>query len=305
MMYSVIVPVYNAEATLRQCVDSILSQEFRNFELLLIDDGSKDLSPSICDDYAKQDARVKVYHKENGGVSSARNVGLNHAQGEWVAFVDSDDYVEQGYLSEIGCDNVDLIMCCFKDCYQLKNMKLVPHIYSRTVILEKDELRIFLNQNISNVLFRTPWAKFFRRELIDKQRFMVNMKVGEDACFVLNYLSKIEKLALIPNGAYVFMIDNTPSYIKYGMSVQYAAQSLENLCQAYKGVNEKFHIGTHGFISFIGSFKNMSRNDWMGEPLLWYGNSQISQTYDYVWLDLSLTQKIKLFFQRLYSKILS
>ena len=91
---SIIVPVYNAERYLHRCIDSILAQTFRDFELLLIDDGSKDNSGYICDEYAEKDERVKVWHKENGGVSSARNVGLDNARGEWVTFADSDDWLE-------------------------------------------------------------------------------------------------------------------------------------------------------------------------------------------------------------------
>ena len=89
---SIIVPVYNSEQTLNRCIDSILGQTYRNFELLLINDGSKDRSGEICDEYARKDSRVKVFHKENGGVSSARNVGLDNARGEWITFCDSDDY---------------------------------------------------------------------------------------------------------------------------------------------------------------------------------------------------------------------
>lgn len=96
---SVIVPVYNVEKFLRRCIDSILAQTFTDFELLLIDDGSKDKSGEICDEYAAKDARIRVFHKQNGGVSSARNLGIDKAQGEWVYFVDSDDWIEIETLS--------------------------------------------------------------------------------------------------------------------------------------------------------------------------------------------------------------
>ena len=96
---SVIIPVYNAESTLRRCVDSVLAQTFTDFECLLINDGSKDKSGEICDEYAIRDSRVRVFHKENGGVSSARNVGLDNATGEWIAFVDSDDWVGRNIWS--------------------------------------------------------------------------------------------------------------------------------------------------------------------------------------------------------------
>ena len=89
---SVIVPVYNVEKYLPRCIDSILSQTFTDFELLLIDDGSPDNCGKICDEYAAKDSRVRVFHKPNGGVSSARNLGLDNARGEWIAFIDSDDF---------------------------------------------------------------------------------------------------------------------------------------------------------------------------------------------------------------------
>lgn len=99
--FLVIVPVYNAEEFLSQCVESILPQSFTNFELLLINNGSTDNSGAICDDYKLKDSRVRVLHKENGGVSSARNVGVDCAQGKYVAFIDFDDWVESTFLEEL------------------------------------------------------------------------------------------------------------------------------------------------------------------------------------------------------------
>ena len=94
---SVIVPVYKVEPYINHCVDSILAQTYRDFELILVDDGSPDNCGKICDEYAKKDSRVKVIHKVNGGVSSARNMGLDNAKGEWITFIDADDYVVNTY----------------------------------------------------------------------------------------------------------------------------------------------------------------------------------------------------------------
>lgn len=101
MRFSIIVPIYKVEKYLRQCVDSILAQDYTDYELLLIDDGSPDACPAICDEYAAKDARVKVVHKANGGLVSARKAGAELAQGEYVLNVDSDDWIEAGYLTRI------------------------------------------------------------------------------------------------------------------------------------------------------------------------------------------------------------
>ena len=100
-MISVIVPIYKAEQTLRRCVDSLLAQTHSDFELLLVDDGSPDGSGAICDEYASKDSRVRVFHKDNGGVSSARQVGLDHSRGEYLIHVDSDDWVAPRMLEEL------------------------------------------------------------------------------------------------------------------------------------------------------------------------------------------------------------
>ena len=113
-LISVITPVYNAEATLCQCVDSLLAQPFTDFELILVDDGSRDTSPRICDDYAALDSRIKVLHKHNGGVSSARNLGLQNARGPWVTFVDSDDWVDDDFFPALEQD-VDIVFGSYRN----------------------------------------------------------------------------------------------------------------------------------------------------------------------------------------------
>ena len=119
---SVIVPVYNTEKYLDECIQSILNQSFTNFELLLIDDGSTDRSGAICDQYAAKDERVRVFHKENGGVSSARNVGLDEAKGEWIAFVDSDDYLLSNALDLItDLENEDFVICSYQRFIENQN----------------------------------------------------------------------------------------------------------------------------------------------------------------------------------------
>ena len=100
-LISVVVPVYKVEPYVRQCIDSILAQTYSNLDIILVDDGSPDKCPEICDDYAKQDGRIRVIHKPNGGLSSARNAGIDIARGEYIAFIDSDDYVSETYIEQL------------------------------------------------------------------------------------------------------------------------------------------------------------------------------------------------------------
>ena len=128
-LISIIIPIYNAEDTLNRCICSILNQTFYDWELLLIDDGSTDLSGELCDEYASKDQRIKVFHKKNGGVSSARNVGLDYAKGEWITFCDSDDFVCPNWLKNYTdniSDGIDLICQAFEDdkTFELNNKKV-------------------------------------------------------------------------------------------------------------------------------------------------------------------------------------
>ena len=119
-LVSIIVPVYNAEKHISDCLDSLLSQVFKDFEIILVDDGSKDCSGEICDRYAGKDSRVTVIHKENAGVSSARNKGIEQARGKYLVFVDSDDTVQPEYIGtlykEITREDEDLVICGYKIC---------------------------------------------------------------------------------------------------------------------------------------------------------------------------------------------
>ena len=123
-LISIIVPIYNVEKYLSRCINSVLSQTFPDFELLLIDDGSTDKSGYICDGYAQKDSRIKVFHIENGGVSAARNYGLDNARGEWITFVDADDWIDKDMYyklyNEAILSEADIVICDFYIYYNQK-----------------------------------------------------------------------------------------------------------------------------------------------------------------------------------------
>ena len=149
MKVSVIVPVYNTEKYLNKCIDSILAQTFTDFELLLIDDGSTDNSGFICDEYAEKDKRVKVFHKENGGVSRARNLGIDNAQGEYLSFIDSDDYIRPEMYSELVAIadkfNVDLVSSDLKINSEIIDNGNIPAIK----VIDEDYIIKFLRPAFS------------------------------------------------------------------------------------------------------------------------------------------------------------
>lgn len=183
---SVILPIYNSERFLHHCIDSILAQTFTDWELLLIDDGSKDASGSICDKYAAKDERIRVFHKENGGVSSARNLGLDHAKGEYVVFVDSDDWVDDSYLNCLLPENREDLVCCsfeVEDSYKRNNWNVQ--------LADSNETTEALEENLTKFAFCSVTCKSFRNSLIQENnvRFHEEITQCEDGLFVFDYLS--------------------------------------------------------------------------------------------------------------------
>ena len=193
---SIIVPVYNTEKYLRQCVDSILNQSFKDFELLLIDDGSKDASGTICDEYATKDKRVRVWHQENQGVSVARNVGLEHAQGEWIYFPDSDDIiVEDAFetMIKMVSDSVDYVMCGYEVYDENGNCTYAITERNQRVITREEALvEMFAPTDYRYQGYL--WNKLFRASIIKDNhlRFVKGIKFNEDRLYDVEYLCRIK-----------------------------------------------------------------------------------------------------------------
>lgn len=196
-MVSIIVPVYNAEKYLPRCIESILKQTHKEFELILVDDGSKDRSGKICDYYQKQDNRINVIHKENGGVSDARNVGIEVATGTYISFVDSDDWLEENYLEKLLSlmenNDAQLSIGSF-DFRDLKISYLPKQPYDNIDFLDpifEDCVKFF-----NSWLRYGPCVKIFCRDIIvnNNIKFNVSIKHGEDTLFVNEYLSNCNKI---------------------------------------------------------------------------------------------------------------
>ena len=215
---SVIVPVYNVEQYLPRCIDSILAQTFTDFELLLIDDGSTDNSGKICDEYAKKDTRIRVWHKENGGVSSARNVGLDNARGELISFIDSDDWIDKDYFEIYIRQNADIQFQGYKVIDSENNVILSPPVQFSNAYNQESSYVILHNIFRIKNFFGVIWNKIFQQKIIEKYniRFPMDISIREDEIFTFEYCRYISSLTLLPTRSYNYnVIPNSLMHRKY------------------------------------------------------------------------------------------
>lgn len=213
-LISIIIPVYKAESYIRRCIDSILSQTYSNFELLLIDDGSPDRCGDLCDGYAKSDSRIKVFHKQNGGPSSARNCGLSEARGQYICFIDSDDWVEECYLEHL-LSNANYSKELLIAGYVRETMnKIEKKSFGNCIYKENNFNRLF--DAIELYYNGYPWAKLYDKKIIDENhlRFNEEIKFSEDLIFTLSYLLYVESVKTIDYTDYHYMDVNPNSLIR-------------------------------------------------------------------------------------------
>lgn len=199
---SIIIPVYNAENYLRRCIESVLSQSFTSFELILVDDGSKDRSPQICDEFACKDSRVRVMHKPNGGVSAARNDGLDIATGDYITFIDADDWVEKGYIKCL-YDNrkYDYVIGTFVSEPAGRVRESVHQTF------EGDRTKDFVT--ITHLSNGYPWGKLFQSKIIKINSIRFHLiKVYEDLLFCLEYIRHCSSICILSHANYHYFNPN-------------------------------------------------------------------------------------------------
>lgn len=208
-IFSIIVPVYNSEKQLERCINSILSQRYQDFELLLINDGSSDTSGDICDRVAQEDSRIKVFHKANGGVSSARNVGLDNAKGEWIVFCDSDDFVLPEWLVNFA-ENIrqaDLISQGIR--FQQFSIDNVAKIVDVGISYE-DDLHGYIDLMLEAGIVGYIFNKAFKKQIIKENniKFDVRFNFREDEEFVLKYMTHCKRIISINSIGYYYIMPN-------------------------------------------------------------------------------------------------
>lgn len=205
-LISIMVPVYNAERYLERCLDSVLTQTYTNIEVILVNDGSKDCSGEICDRYAKQDNRIKVFHKANEGVAATRNVLLSKAKGDFLMFVDSDDTIPNDAVAvmyeRMVQDGSDMVIgrhMVIEDEYGGRKKQFAKEI--KNDVLHWKELLEMIE--LPGFVLRTPWGKLYRRELFDGIRFP-NLKVGEDSWAYPHIVMKCRIISTMSKNVYYY-----------------------------------------------------------------------------------------------------
>lgn len=206
-LISVVIPVYKVEKYLNKCIDSVINQTYTNLEIILVDDGSPDNCGKICDEYAKNDKRISVIHKKNGGLSDARNAGIDIAKGIYITFIDSDDYVESNYIeilyNSITKNNTDMAISSHKVIYE--NGTILDKATEENSISKPKEVlkRILYDDGID----LSAWAKLYKTELFENIRYPKN-RLFEDAATTYKLIDKCNEISIVSKSTYNYIIRN-------------------------------------------------------------------------------------------------
>lgn len=277
LLVSVVVPIYNSSFYLERCIDSILYQTYQNIEVILIDDGSTDDSWEKCVRYQKRDSRIKAFRTENHGVSSARNYGLDICTGEWVYFVDSDDWIFEKAIESLVDSNMN------KNCLYLHQAQIVyagnckskkwPYKYSDCTL----DLNCLNDYNVLDkvLVYGTPWGKLYNVDIIRKNniKFDERLSLHEDHCFYLNYISYVKEIKIISQPQYNYWIDikrDSLSAKKKVYDPNILLYSYDVLLLHYNNILYKYKLDKHLFICFntfltgieLSALKNAIKSNW-------------------------------------------
>lgn len=239
-MFSIIIPIYNTDQYLPQCLDYIVTQTYRNWECILIDDSSIDLSAVICDEYTRKDRRFKVIHKMNSGVSAARNDGLAKANGEWITFIDSDDYWKPKFLEHLLKHQEADIVWTGTQFFSGNDEKIQ---YEDCLVCDKESIGLTLRRNMFHWALGTPWGKLYRRSIIEKNRLRFDTKMffREDEVFLFQYLIHCHKVCFTSHTDYCYrwLSTNKHLWILNDEQFPYHYHQIEN---AYHQLTNKYHF---------------------------------------------------------------
>ena len=251
-LISIIVPIYNVEKYLRQCLDSIQDQTYQNFECLLINDGSSDNSADICREYVSKDSRFRYIEKENGGVSSARNLGIEHSKGEYITFIDSDDWVDSDYLEVLYTalidENADISVSTYKRFHMADNCWYVHSFqrgYEKRVFTNQELIDEFIDLDTFDYSYRYVCGKLVRKCLLDKIAFNEMTTLGEDMEFWLKLYLISNKVVFVNRDSYIYRLDNVDRHFgleKIRSDIQQRLNFIAFL--AVRGVNVSKYVNS-------------------------------------------------------------
>lgn len=261
-LVSVIIPVYNAEQYLDRCISSVANQTYKNIEIIIVNDGSKDNSLNICKSWKEKDKRIVFINKEsNTGASDSRNIGLDNAKGKYVSFVDSDDFAEQSMIEEL-VNNIEQTGSDISMCEINFINGTDKRASSRNYQSSMDKytfLRKITESNKCNML----WDKLFIREIIGVNRFDVNSRIGEDEAFLCEYVDKISKVSYINKPLYNYNVSNPNSITRgdsrlyiTGIKSHYAINKiLENNC-----IEERYKLQANSVCNLVKHKSKLGKN---------------------------------------------
>lgn len=241
---SVIVPIYKVENYLDRCLDSLVNQTYKNLEIILVDDGSPDKCPQMCDEWVKKDKRIKVIHKENGGVSSARNSGLEKATGDYIAFVDADDFIEktmyEKLINSVTQEKSDIALCRFS--YYYEESEKEKNIFEINLDkLSKEKIYPYLlkvGMNARNNRFETEnimgciWRGIYKKEILKDITFQ-KLIVCEDTAFIIDLFQKNPKVLIVDDYLYKYVQRKTSAVHQFNEA------KINNRINAYRIICEK------------------------------------------------------------------
>lgn len=251
-MISVIVPIYNVEKYLARCVDSIVNQTYKNLEIILVDDGSPDLCPQMCNDYAEKDSRIKVVHKKNGGLSDARNAGMAVATGEYISFIDSDDYVSDDFfeclLDVMNKENSDIAECSVVKFYDDNRFDEFSDDLSVKTYDTQDAMSALIAEN---PFHQHVWNKLYKIELVKDIPYAVG-KLNEDEFWTYRVFGRANKVARINETMYYYF-QRSSSIMGVGYNIR-RLDALEGKANRQKYIEINFpDLSTQAKIDLYGS----------------------------------------------------
>ncbi|MBO4894986.1 MAG: glycosyltransferase [Clostridia bacterium] len=255
-MISVIIPVYKVEPYLRRCVDSVIAQTYKNLEIILVDDGSPDNCGRICDEYALKDSRIKVIHQENRGQSAARNIGLDNATGDYIGFVDSDDYIEPNMYEKLyeslSINNADISICNFEQVGSLNKVILADSPITDELLTKQDAFSKLTDKRLWYYL--VIWNKLYKKNIFSSLRFPEG-KICEDNYIIHEVFDNAETIVSVKEILYY--------YFYRADSITYSPPTVKDLDSIEAFYNRIVFFEKNGYAEFAEKTRNLCLNEYI------------------------------------------